>query len=340
MFAMCLPVTSAQAQMRTGTVSHTYLQVNLSLNLDSLRLGKKQSLVITLVISDGKHQQALRPVRVNGTWRHLIYKRQESNVVPTDCLTVKCGKTGAGIINYVDSCIYLPWMNGAKVFLSRDLCGCGGDPMEQTLQQLATVRDNENEMKLIPLQPAKTMEQVTESVRHKVVKVTLFLDYLAFPVNRMEILPGFGNNRVELHKLQTALDSLLTLHEVKIDLVSMTGYASPEGPYRHNEELAYGRTLALRDYLQDILRYRELPFRTASVAEDWQGLKVSLENSDMPYKEELLLIIASNLSPDEKEDRIRMLDGGKAYRILKSAFLPKLRRTVCEIHYTETYETE
>lgn len=333
LFALCLQTIQIQAQQvktEINTASHTYLKVDLRLDLDSLRLGKKQSLVFIPVLSDGKHKQALRSVTVNGSWRHLMYERRTQ----TNSLAVKCTKTGAGTVNYTDSCIYLPWMNGAQVFLSKDLCGCGGDPMEQTLQPIATINIKKKESKPVSHHEPK------ETAHHKVAKVTLFLDYLTFPVNRMEILPDFGNNRTELHKLQAVLDSLLTSPESRIELVNMIGYASPDGPYRRNDELAYGRTLALRDYLQNISRYRELPFRTASIAEDWQGLKISLEQSDMPYRKELLQIINMNLSPDGKEERIKILDGGKAYKILKSSFLPQLRRTVCEIHYTETYETK
>ena len=174
---------------------------------------------------------------------------------------------------------------------------------------------------------------LTNTSAYQTTRVTLFLDYLAFPINRMEIHPDFGNNRAELHKLSATLDSLQALSGAQIELVDMTGYASPDGPYKRNDELSYGRTLALRTYLQDIPRYRELPFRTASVAEDWEGLREALQKSDMPYRDELLMIIATELSPDEKERNMKKLDDGKAYRILKREFLPQLRRTVCEIRY-------
>ena len=168
---------------------------------------------------------------------------------------------------------------------------------------------------------------------YQTARITLYLDYLAFPIDHMEIIPSYGNNHAELQKLRAALDSLQALPGAEVELVDMTGYASPDGPYLRNEELSYGRTLALRTYLQDIPRYRELPFRTASVAEDWEGLKSALEKSEMPYRNELLMIITTGLSPDEKEENMKKLDAGKAYRILKKEFLPQLRRTVCEIHY-------
>lgn len=330
-----------QVHAEAGIRAHSYLKVKIRLDLDSLRLGKKQSRVFTPVLSDGTHRKTLRPVTVNGKWRQLMYKRRNRNDAGANALATVCTPAGAGIISYADSCIYLPWMKDAQLLLAQDLCGCGGDVMEQALQTLLTkveVREPDEEPASPGMREAPAPAKETE--RHKVAKVTLFLDYLTFPVNRTEILPEFGNNRAELHKLEAALDSLISLPDTRIECVSMTGYASPDGPYRRNDELAYARTLALRDCLQNTPRYRELPFRTASVAEDWKGLEKALEESDMPYREELLQIIATGMEPDTKEEKMKILDGKKAYKILKSDFLPQLRRTVCEIHYTETYETK
>lgn len=340
---LCVPAAKAQqpasspvkVQAETGIRQYSYLKVELKLDFDSLRLGRKQSRVFTPVVSDGVHQQALRPVTVNGSWRHLLYLRHEDG---TDGYVVRCGKDGAGMIAYTDSCLYRPWMKEAGLWLAEDLCGCGGEPMEQSVRPLLAKADGVERTKTssvtLAMEGAASGEERKEE-RHKVARVTLFLDFLRFPVNRTEILSNFGNNRLELQKLTHTLDSLLSVPGVEIELVNMTGYSSPEGPYDNNERLAYGRTIALRDYLQHICSYRELPFRTASVAEDWEGLRNALQASDMPYREELLQIMATELSPDEKEERIKFLDRGRAYKILKRDFLPKLRRTVCEIHYQD-----
>ena len=338
------PAQPTQTVLTAQTERHTYLKVCLELHLDSLRLGKKEARVFTPVLSDGENRQPLHPVVVNGRWRHLMYLRgkeggRESDGEKESTYVLQGGRQ-TDAVPYMDSCLYQPWMRHAKLWLAEDLCGCGGAPMAQSLRLLADrldVSEEKNPTSLIAstyesLIPTSTAD-TTDAPQYKIAKVTLYLDYLSFPINRMDILPDFGNNRQELQKLSMALDSLLTLPGHHIELVAMTGYASPDGPYRRNGALAYGRTLALRDYLQGTVRYRELPFRTASVAEDWEGLKTALENSDMAYKEELLMIIGSDLPPDRKELNMKTLDGGKAYRILKRDFLPGLRRTVCEIHY-------
>lgn len=319
------------------TLQYTYLKVCLDLQLDSLHLGRKESRVFTPVLSDGENRQLLQPIVVNGKWRHLMYLRglDESR---EDALVLQNGKH-TGTVEYVDSCLYRPWMRHAGLWLAEDVCGCGGDPMEQSLRMLTdrlNLPEEKNPGNPVASRPelfAETTPVTENSVRKGVTKVTLYLDYLAFPINRTDILPDFGNNHKELQKLKNVLDSLISLSGHSIELVAMTGYASPDGPYRRNDELAYGRTLALRNYLQSITRYREFPFRTASVAEDWEGLKKALENSNMTYKNELLMIIGTKLPPDRKEVNMKILDRGEAYRILKRDFLPKLRRTVCEIHY-------
>lgn len=316
---------------------YDYLKITMKLNLDSLRLKRKEAKVFTPILSDGTHSRVLRSVTVNGRWRHFMYLRAKE-VNGTEAFVVKVGKQGAGVIEYTDSCLYAPWMEGAKLWLAADLCGCGGDPLEQSRREVAArIEVKESLPKEVGLSVASDTSHIAtkEPDKHKVAKVTLYLDFLSFPVNRTEILPNFGNNRRELRKLCTALDSLLIRPHVCIERVRMTGYASPDGPYPKNDELAYQRTLALRDYLQSIRAYRELSFSTASVAEDWEGLKAALEEVDITYREEFLMIIATTLPPDEKEERMKRLDGGKAYDILRRELLPPLRRTVCEIEYTE-----
>lgn len=326
---------SLSVSAETQTEQYSYVKVYLNLHLDSLQLRKMESRKFTPVLSDGENELVLRSITVNSRWRHLMYLRG-LNEKKEDAYVILQGSRQSEIVEYIDSCLYRPWMKNAKLWLAEDLCGCGGEPMEQSLRLLADrvhVTDNVKEATFIVSQKEQVPGPAKEKVGYEVAKVVLYLDYLNFPINRMDILPDFGNNRNELQKLETALDSLLSLPNHSIELVEMTGYASPDGPYSRNDELAYGRTLALRDYLQKITRYRELPFRTASVAEDWEGLKLALENSDMPYKEELLMIIGTELPPDKKEENMKKLDEGKAYPILKQNFLPQLRRTICEIHY-------
>lgn len=318
---------------RVEAERQVYLKVRLTLDMDSLRLKRNQSRVFTPVLTDGTNRKALRPITVNGRWRQLVHLRGLKET-GKDAMVVECGKHGAGSVEYADSCIYSAWMEGAKLWLAEDVCGCGGDVLEQSLRPLeagiAAVGEEAVEVTPAPVAPLPVKD-----IQHKVEKVTLYLNYLTFPTNRTEILPDFGENRRELDKLETALDSLLALPRTSIGLVGITGYASPEGPYQRNETLAYKRTLALRDYLQETVRYRELPYRTASVAEDWEGLEAALKHRDMPYREELMMIIATQLPPDKKEENIKKLDAGKAYKLLEQHILPRLRRTVCEIHYTE-----
>lgn len=334
MMALC----GMEATAQTTLTPHTYIKVHLELNLDTLRLERKETRVFTPVLSDGEHRQVLRPLMVNGTWRHLLYLREQGKQASG---AVRCGKRGAGRVTYVDSCLYRPWMKGAQLLLSQELCGCGGSVMEESEQALPTKmeEDSVTDVRTVVAETTGHVE-TDETVSHKVIQVTLDMEQLTFPVNSSKILPEFGRNEVELCLLTSVLDSLLVLPRVHINEVSMTGYASPDGTYRHNEELAYGRTLALREYLQHTVRYRELPFRTRIVAEDWEGLKAALEASEMPYREELLCIIGMPWEPDKKEARMKMIDQERAYELLKRDFFPVLRRTVCRIYYTEKNETK
>ena len=132
---VCLWNAGIQAQDMTvkakaGTVEHTFLKVDLRIKLDSVKVGKREFRLFTPILSDGVNRQVLRPIMVNGKWRHLMYLR-ELNGKEGDMVAVRCGKRGAGMVEYTDSCIYQPWMQHAKLWLTENLYGCGCELMER-----------------------------------------------------------------------------------------------------------------------------------------------------------------------------------------------------------------
>lgn len=336
------------AQVRTEVQRHACLKVQMTLCLDSLRMKRSGWRRFTPVLTDGTNRMALRPITVNGKWRQVVYLRERKET-GKDAYVVECGRHGAGSVEYEDSCAYSAWMKEAGLWLAEDVCGCSGDVLKQSLRPLVgkvgiasmpteatmPVETTAADLPVSERRDTIEMNGNENGIRHKVAEVILHPDYPTSASRRAEIQPDFGNNRKELQRLETILDSLLARPQASVELIEIIGYTSPEGPYQENEVLAYKRTLALRSYLQENTRYRELPYRTASVAEDWEGLKLALEASDMTYQEELLMIIATRLPPDKKEENIRKLDAGKAYKLLEQNILPRLTRTVCKIHYTE-----
>ena len=97
--------------------------------------------------------------------------------------------------------------------------------------------------------------------------------YIQYPVNVTRVLPAFSTNRRELARIDSLLRPLLADTTVTVRSIRLTGYASPEGRYDHNVNLANRRIVGVMEYLSEVY---DLPnhsvFNLKAVAEDWEGL--------------------------------------------------------------------
>lgn len=158
--------------------------------------------------------------------------------------------------------------------------------------------------------------------------------YIQYPLNVTRVLPDFADNRNELARIDSLLVPLLTDTTVVIRSIQLTGYASPEGKYSHNVNLANRRIVGVMNYLSDTyLLPNKSVFRLSAVAEDWDGLVKALQASDRPYKEEALEIIRTVPLFDGRELKLMELRYGDPYREMLTDFFPRLRRTAFVIEW-------
>lgn len=160
---------------------------------------------------------------------------------------------------------------------------------------------------------------------------TLYIDY---EVGLSKVDPGYGHNRRELQKADSLLRPLLDRNQITIRALYITGYASPDGKYADNEELAKKRTLRFRDYMQE--HYR-LPagtdMYTLWIAEDWDGTAAALEASGKPYKNEALAVIRRYGVFEGREKQLMDLKGGEVYKRMLDDIFPRLRRIEMTVEY-------
>ncbi len=136
------------------------------------------------------------------------------------------------------------------------------------------------------------------------------------------------DNRAELRTIDDSVHYALTNPNVEISRIEVTGYASPESPYTHNDYLATNRSKALADYLA--AKYSLPSDRSAygAVPENWgefreQVLK-STELTDQQRRDLLELIDRPVYGPadyDAKEKELKT--SPKFAKLYKSTILPK-----------------
>jgi hypothetical protein len=121
-----------------------------------------------------------------------------------------------------------------------------------------------------------------------------------------------------------------------LDYIAITASASPEGSTASNEKLAAARALALKSYImwQFPFMDRDIIY-TFSLGEEWSGLRELVEqDTATPQRAEVLALLDSDQSNEEKETTLRAIGGGEAYRYIARTMFPRLRGGVAvSMHY-------
>ena len=156
-----------------------------------------------------------------------------------------------------------------------------------------------------------------------------FIDY---PLDRTEIFPDYHDNTASLEEIRATIDSVLQHDRSLLQHITLKGFASPEGSYAHNEELARGRVHSLRRYLVDNFNIPGVLITAEYEPEDWEGLRRHVNEHRLPHYQQMLDIIDSDRHPDDKLARIRYLFPYTYQHLLKEVF-PFLRHTDYRIDY-------
>ena len=114
---------------------------------------------------------------------------------------------------------------------------------------------------------------------------------------------------------------------LKLDVYSG---ASPEGPVEINRRLGEERGLALKQALLDRLGWLNGRIAVINQGARWGGLYKMIEDSNEPWKYDVLKIIQEDPSEDtwardNREAKLRKLDRGRIWNTLNTKYLPTLR---------------
>ncbi len=157
---------------------------------------------------------------------------------------------------------------------------------------------------------------------------------VAFLINESEMRADVSGNSEYIERISSQLDKVINDSTIRLQRIIVSGYASPDGPFARNAKLAQSRTDILKDFIVTRSNIPTSLLETHAVPEDWDGLEQAVLNtpdSDLPHKQDILDIIASNAKLDVKERKIRALKADFNY--LKEYVLPNLRRSEFYIQY-------
>lgn len=123
-----------------------------------------------------------------------------------------------------------------------------------------------------------------------------------------------------------AFELFQILEDPDIDIMQVwvCGSASPDGMWAENVKLSKARTDNAVEYLKSVMNLPDYMIHAESLNEDWDKLAELVQESDLPYKYEVLYIIRTK-EWSERKKALQTLDGGRVWDILEEDFFPQLR---------------
>lgn len=299
-----------------------YLTVEMDIDLEALKIESNRAVLLTPRLVNGSDSLDLPSIGIYGRQRYYYYLRNGLNTISGDTEMSYRASNKPSQIDYDYNVPFQKWMDGAVLKLYRSDWGCCKKILSQYEGEIGPYFDKFFP-ELIFVQPK------AEIIKSRSLSGSAYID---FPVDQTIIYPDYRQNTYELGKIQATIDSVRNDNDVTITSVWLKGYASPESPYKHNTELAIGRTAALKKHIGQLYRFEDDVITTDYEPEDWMGLRRYVEQSNIDHRTEILALIDSDMDPDEKELKIKKAYPEEYEFLLRNCY-PALRHTDYRIDY-------
>ena len=149
-----------------------------------------------------------------------------------------------------------------------------------------------------------------------------------FRVGQSDIDLNYADNERQITQFcQRVWHNLAENEELQLNIY--TG-ASPEGPAELNRRLGEQRGIALKEVLTERLKGLAIHCAVINEGARWGQLYNKVEQSNEPWREDVLTILgkrpgADEWQTDDREQRLRKLKNGLVWRELNDRYLPPLR---------------
>ena len=311
----------------TPKVAKDSIRFGVNVVLDQVALGSRTLLTLTpkLVSEDGTQTYAFPAVSVGGRNRQIMWQRH--NIAGAQPVYRKNGSAQTVALNL--SAPNVAWIKKARLVVDEQVQGCAGCEQGEMRYKLLDRLVKEE------YRPKFTAVFVTPKPEPVKTRSDRFIARFNFRVNRSELLPELGNNRVEFARVDSVAKAILLNTDVKVKNVSIDGYASPEGTDAGNLKLSQNRALSFADYLRRTYKLSRGVLNGVGHGSDWEGLRNSvIADANVPNKQAVLDVLAAASNNEVRKTNLRKLDAGQPYAYLLANNYPPLRRTEYQFTYT------
>lgn len=317
-----LALAETSIKIENLAVEHTdnNLVVKMDLNMDSLEMPSNVRYVFTPLVKNSESHVVLPQIVINGRKQAISYERWGYKDFSENVVSVRRKNDTKQTLHYSAVLPYEPWMKNSNVEVSEDLCGCGGDVLDQNSVIVHKMRS--------PYMPY--VRPKAEARKERREEGRAFID---FPVDKITLYPDYRENPRELNKIIQTINLVKNDKNTTITNISIHGFASPESPYEHNAWLAENRARTLKDYVCNLVHLEDSIFTVDFTPEDWEGLREFVVNSNLKNRTAILSIIDDKgLDFDVKDWRIK-LTYGEDYSFMLSNWYPALRHSDYVVAY-------
>jgi outer membrane protein OmpA-like peptidoglycan-associated protein len=344
-------ITYAQNRVSEITISKIAIDrgqqevvVRFTASIGKKAVKRNKAILVNPELTDGTNRWSL-PVII--AQRHVSRVQLEREILATgneeqfkNTLFTRNGK----VVEYSATVPYQGWMEEAELSVVAVSYGCCSvdEPVALILPEELPTQQRQPEPvyadapkttadKLVnnyPFVSAEPFEEIrpgrlSDEERGKAINVY-------YAQGSATIVRDYKTNEEALYNLMTVIKAIENSNDSEVTAIAIAGFTSPEGSYQVNEKLGMNRANSLKRYILDRSRINPSKIKVYNGYSDWQGLRLLVEQSNMPRKLSILDILDNTPVWDSRRNEGRMgelmrLGGGEPYRYMLREFFPLLR---------------
>lgn len=157
---------------------------------------------------------------------------------------------------------------------------------------------------------------------------------LFFVINKADI-SSKELKKDEMKALQQFVKDAAANERMEVKGIEISAFASPDGEESLNDKLAANRMKNSDSFFKKELKKSKVTtdesnYKTTSLAEDWDGFKTLMQESEIQDKELILRVLSMYSDPVVREKEIKNISA--AYEEIAEKILPQLRRSTLSVN--------
>lgn len=160
--------------------------------------------------------------------------------------------------------------------------------------------------------------------------------YVHFELDKTILKREFRDNAPILDQIIDITSQIMADTTSSVSCIQIVGLASIEGGVKHNQDLSSGRANALQKYVQNRLRIPDRLFESNAGGEAWSEFRDQVNDArleggsddlSLAQINQVLDIIDNEPDATRREQRLKSLEGGKVFEVLRRDFLSDQRNS-------------